>query len=217
VNGRNLRKNMLQTFSQETCLVFDASGTVGVQRWLTSRPLKNAAAERQTVGQTKSEEGVSSIASVFFVNEADLSLVCASVVPKRTFFGGHKDEFPNVIKRIAVAHADFGHSGIALVTALTYLDANGLNLMKSKHDDESSFIGKARGCSCFILTHDMLTLFARHMASNRPNIEDLQRYYNDFYETSEPGAGEAIANGFTYLESVLSSLAEDKIAVLQIG
>jgi hypothetical protein len=40
--------------------------------------------------------------------------------------------------------------------ALTYLDANGLNLMKSKHDDESSFIGKARGCSCFILTHDML-------------------------------------------------------------
>jgi hypothetical protein len=124
---------------------------------------------------------------------------------------GAPDEFWDVLGREAITRIEYSWSGDVLATLLPYLDAQGIDLVHSDHDEV------ALEGSVLVLTSDHRE---RYWARLDPSAFDgavLQRYYEEFNETAAEDVGYAMLDGIAFLRDTLAPLEPATVAVLIIG
>jgi hypothetical protein len=160
---------------------------------------------------------VSSIARAVLIPIDQVEAVAKAAVPKRSFFGGAKDEFEATLTRLGGTLAVFEYSGHVLATVLPYLLENGADLVHSEYEAVASAISSARGCSCFVLTREMRKQTSSTLDALDTDEEALAEYYEEFTESEEPDVGPAMVAGIAYLRTALDATKSDKVALLIIG
>jgi hypothetical protein len=130
---------------------------------------------------------------------------------------GGADEFWDVLARETSTRIEYGWSGDLLVTLLRYLDEQGIDLMRSDHDQVAASISRTRESSVFVLTSDHR---ARYVARLDPSAFDgavLRSYYEEHKEPAAEGVEYALLDGIAFLRDTLALLRSTIVAVLIIG
>lgn len=133
---------------------------------------------------------MSATASLFLLPKSAFDGLREAAVPKKQWLGSAKDTYWAYLKQHGRSVADCPWSGYALGTVLDWLEEeHRLDLMKSSHDELSTFLSTARGA-----THYVLAIEHRHAHLERLDpsafaAEEFRGYYNEFHGTDEPDVG----------------------------
>jgi hypothetical protein len=161
---------------------------------------------------------MSAIASFLRVRESDLQGLREAAIPVKRLFRAPRDGFWEYLRARAEPVLEFGGSGHIFGTLFSFLDEKrGIDFMKSRHADLATFLSTTRGSTCFFLTVDHRD---RHRDALEPKSfdgADLRAYYNDFNETDEPAAEEAMFDGIKALRAALDAVHKDSVVFLNIG
>jgi hypothetical protein len=168
-------------------------------------------------GLTQWSKRASAIGQSFVISESALPIVQAAASPRKRSSGGTSDEFWDVLGREATTRIEYSWSGDVLATLLPYLDEQGIDLLRSDHDEVASTISQTRGGSAFVLTSDQRD---RYLARLDPSAFDgavLRRYYEEFNETAAEGVDYAMLDGIAFFRDTLASLQSTSVAVFIVG
>ncbi len=159
---------------------------------------------------------MSAVATFIRIAILDLPKIREAVVPKKGFFGGVKDVFHDTLQKQGREVASYQWSGYVLATLLPFLDEQGLDLMKSEHDELSKYVSEKRQTTCFVLTnsHKKHLPQLQHQSFSEAALRD---YYNEFNRTTESDIGKAMLDGIQVLNESLKSVDENSVVILLIG
>jgi hypothetical protein len=151
------------------------------------------------------------------ISESALPIVQAAASPRKVIVRGTSDEFWDVLGRETITRIEYAWSGYVLATLSQYLDAQGIDLMHSDHDEMASTISRTRAGSVFVLTSDHRE---RYVARLDPSAFDgavLRRYYEELNETTAEGVDYAMLDGIAFFRDTLEPLESAIVAVFIIG
>jgi hypothetical protein len=159
----------------------------------------------------------SAIGRSFVISESALQIVQAAARPPKGIHRETTDEFWDVLGRETITHIEYSWSGDVLATLLPYLDEQGIDLMRSDHNEVASTISQTRAGSVFVLTSDQRE---RYLARLDPIAFDgavLRRYYEELNETAAEDVGYAMLDGIAFFRDTLAPLQPAIVAVVVIG
>jgi gluconate kinase len=159
----------------------------------------------------------SAIGQSFVISASALPIVRAAARPRKRILRGTSDELWDVLGRETITRIEYAWSGDVLSTLLSYLDEQGIDLVRSDHDEVASTISQGREGSVFVLTSDHRE---RYLARLDPSAFDgavLRRHYEEFNETAAAGVGYAMLDGIAFLRDTLAPLDSAIVAVFIIG
>ena len=113
--------------------------------------------------------------------------------------------------------ADYEWSGFILATLLPYLDEQQIQLMKSEHDDLSTFLSQTLQATCFIFTDAHRQAYASRLVPESYSEQALSAYYNEFNATDEPDAGKPMLDGIRAFRQSLSAVDGNSVIVFTIA
>jgi hypothetical protein len=178
--------------------------------------LANCRAARSDSRPTPWSKRGSAIGRSFVISESALQVVHAAAGrPKR--IEGAADEFWDVLGRETIIRIDYSWSGHVLTTVLRYLDEQGIDLMRSDHDQVASTMSQTRDASLFVLTSDHRE---RYLARLDPSAFDgavLRSYYEELNEIAAEGVDYALLDGIAFFRDTLAPLRPTVVAVFTIG
>jgi hypothetical protein len=151
----------------------------------------------------------------FVISESALQIAQAAAAPPKRIDCG-ADEFWNVLGLETITRIEYGWSGNVLATLLRYLDAQGIDLMHSGHDQVASSISQTREGSVFVLTSDHRE---RYLARLDPSAFDgamLRSYYEEFNKMEAAGVDYAMLDGIAFFRDTLAPLDSAIVAVFII-
>ena len=151
---------------------------------------------------------MSAIASFTKLPRTSLSGLCEAATQ-----GG----FETFLRQQGKPVANYKWSGYVLATLLPYLDEHQIQLMKSEHDDISTFLSQTLQATCFIFTDSHRQVYASRLAPESFSEAALRDYYNDFNATDEFDAGKSMLDGIRALRQSLSALDGDSVIVFSIA
>ena len=160
---------------------------------------------------------MSSIASFIRLPKSAVAGLRDAAVPQKRIFGGLKDTFHDFIEKNGEEVASYDWSGYVLATLLPYLDEQGINIMKSEHDELSRFLSEKRQSTCFILTISQKEKYVGRLEAASFSVDALRDYFNEFNATKESEIGEAMLDGITCIRESLESIDDSSIVLLEIG
>ena len=111
---------------------------------------------------------------------------------------------------------DYEWSGFILATLLPYLDEQQIQLMKSEHDDLSTFLSQTLQATCFIFTDTHRQAYVAKLAPESFPEQKLREYYNEFNATDEPDAGQPMLDGIRAFRQSLSAVDDGSVIVFSI-
>ena len=155
---------------------------------------------------------MSAIASFIRLPNSAIQGLRDSAVPKNG-----RDTFHDFLEKNGKDVASYDWSGYVLATLLPYLDEQGIDLMKSEHDELSCFLSEKRQATCFILTNAQKEKYLGQLGSGSFSEEALRDYFNEFNATEESEIGNAMLDGITSLRESLESIDEGSVVLLSIG
>jgi hypothetical protein len=160
----------------------------------------------------------SAVGQSFVISESALPVLQAAARPRRDDLPATAAEFCDVLRRETITRIEYGWSGHVLITLLTYLRDQGIDLVHSDHDDVAAAISQTRERSVFVLTPDHRE---RYLARLDPMDFDgavLRRYYEEFNATAPAeGVGYAMLDGIAFFRDTLAPLRAAIVAVVVIG
>jgi len=148
----------------------------------------------------------SAIGRSFVISEVELPIVQAAADPRSP---GRLDRLLDVLSREAITRMEYSWSGSVLATLLTYLDEQGIDLMRSRH--------KMREDSVFVLTSDHRNRYLARLDPSDFDGAELRRYYEQSNETAAEGVGYAMLDGIAFFRDTLAPLDSASVAVLIVG
>jgi hypothetical protein len=104
----------------------------------------------------------------------------------------------------AITRIDYAWSGDVLVTLLSYLDEQGIDL-------------RTRDGSVFVFTSEQRERYAARLDPSAFDGADLRRYYEELNETAADGVEYAMLDGIAFFRDSLEPLEPALVAVLVIG
>jgi hypothetical protein len=110
----------------------------------------------------------------------------------------------SVLTRETIARVDYAWSGDVLLTLLSYLAEQGIDLM-------------TRDGSVFVFTSEQRERYAARLDPSAFDGADLRRYYEEFSETAADGVEYAMLDGIAFFRDTLEPLEPALVAVLVIG
>jgi hypothetical protein len=114
------------------------------------------------------------------------------------------DASSDVLARETITRIDYAWSGDVLLTLLSYLDDQGIDLM-------------TREGSIFVLTSDQRERYVSRLDPSAFDGAVLRRYYEEFNETAADGVEYAVLDGIAFFRDTLEPLEPTLVAVLVIG
>jgi hypothetical protein len=159
---------------------------------------------------------MSAVASFVILPVASLEELRSTAVPKKRFFGGHRDDMPHFLSQTGRAVVEFPWSGHVIATVLVYLKGLGIDLMRSSYHELGTFLSKSRGVTAFIISNDQRIQYSDAL-QRAFSEEELCAYYNQFNEASETGAGRPMLDGIVALRDALSATNADSVVLVTIG
>lgn len=161
---------------------------------------------------------MSSIASFKKVNKAALEGLAKAATPRRTFFGGTKDEYPNYLSANATDVARYEWSGFVLATLLPYLEERyGIDLMHSEHNDLADLLTNQRQATCFIFTDTHRANLLDRLKPEEYPIAEMRDYFNEFNASDEQEIGIAMRDGIKAIRDSLAQVDPQSVVLLSIG
>ena len=124
---------------------------------------------------------------------------------------GAPDDFGDALRRETITRIEYSWSGDVLATLLPYLDAQGIDLVHSNHDEV------APEGSVLVLTSDHRERYWARLDPSEFDGAVLQRYYEEFNETAAEDVGYAMLDGIAFFRDTLAPLESETVAVLIIG
>jgi hypothetical protein len=160
---------------------------------------------------------MSAIASFTLLPKSALPELREAAVPKKGFFGGVKDRFPDFLRARGREATSYAWSGYVIATVLPYLEERQIDLMKSEHDDLSSHLSRARKSTCFIFTPAHKRAYLDRLSPASYSEAELRDYCNEFNGSSEAEAGKPMLDGIRAIHDSLRQLDDDSVVLLHIG
>jgi hypothetical protein len=161
---------------------------------------------------------MSAIASFVLFPKSGFAGLRAVALPKKRWFGGAKDEFPDFLQQHGREVVDYSWSGYVIAVVLPFLDEKrGVDLSKSAHDDLASYLTEKRGGSWIVLTADHKRSHLAKFTPEEFSPEEVRDFYNAFNETKEAEVGEAMLDGIRAIHDGLSAADDEHIVLLHIG
>lgn len=160
---------------------------------------------------------MSAIADFILVGQNHLKELREAAVPRKGWFGKTKDRYFDVLGSRGTKLTAYDWSGYFFATLLPYLDEKGIHIMKSEFDELSTFLTDARCATTFILTDQHKRDYLTKLDPKDYDKDTLRKYYEEFNETEEPEAGQAMLDAITVLQENLRQLEPSKVIILGIG
>ena len=148
----------------------------------------------------------SAIGRSFVISEVALPIVQVALGRRSP---GTSDRLRDVLGREAIARIEYSWSGAVLATLLTYLDEQGIDLVRSDH--------QMREDSVFVLTSEHRERYLARLDPSEFDGAELRRYYEQSNGTAAEGVGYAMLDGIAFLRDTLAPLESAGVAVLIIG
>ena len=148
----------------------------------------------------------SAVGQSFVISESALPLVQAAA-----------NEVWAVLRRETITRLEYSWSGNVLATLLAYLAGQGIDLVRSDHDEVASTIARACEGTVSVLTSDHRE---RYLARLDPSAFDgaaLRHHYERFNETTAAGVDYAMLDGIAFFRDTLAPLEPAIVAVVTIG
>ena len=125
--------------------------------------------------------------------------------------------FHAFLERHGTPVADYKWSGFILATLLPFLDEQQVQLMKSEHDELSTFLSQTLQAACFIFTDAHRQAYASRLAPDAFSEATLRDYYNEFNATDELDVGQPMLDGIRAFGQSLSAVDGDSDIVFHIA
>jgi len=159
---------------------------------------------------------MSAIASFIRFPKSVLRGLREAAVPEDESLGGESDYFYDFIDENG-EELEFYGSGYTIVTLLSFLDENGVKLMKSEYDDLVRYMYEKREELCFVFTSSHRSEYCEKLDRNAFSESMLRDYYNKFNATNETEIGTAMLEGIQCIRESLESIDDDSVVYLRIG
>ena len=160
---------------------------------------------------------MSAIASFILLPKSALPDLREAAVPKKSFFGGVKDRFHDFLRARGREATIYDWSGYVIATVLPYLKKRQIVLMKSEHDELSSYLSNERKSTCFIFTPAHKQAYLAQLSPESYSETELRDYCNEFNGSSEADAGTPMLDGIRAIHDSLRQLDDDSVVLLHIG
>jgi hypothetical protein len=132
--------------------------------------------------------------------------------------GATSDGYYDYLRQNGQRVSEYRWDGFLLATLLVCLQQkNGIDLMKSEYDELAANLTKARNATHFIFTPAHKSAFSSRLDPKLFSESEVRDYFNQFNQTSEQWAGAAMLDGVVALQSCLSALDDDSVAVFSIS
>jgi hypothetical protein len=158
---------------------------------------------------------VSSIATTTAIPLEALDVVRAAAVRRKSILPGEKDEFPLALARHGRALELFEHPGQLLTTVLAFLAARrGVDLQRSRHDEEARAISRARGSTFLFLGEEHVPLAGMLTdAEVEATTAELAAFAG---ASAGPEVGEAMCEGIRFLRRAVEAVGPGTVVLLAI-
>jgi hypothetical protein len=160
---------------------------------------------------------MSAIGQTYVTPKSSLPTIESAATPRKRLLGGNVDEFWEVLGRESVGHIEYGWDGYVLATLLPFLSEQGIDLMTSEYAEAATAISNARDATAFVVTDRHRQQYLERLKPERFDDAALQRYFEEFNQTTADGVGAAMREGIAFFRDSLAALNSTTVGVFIIG
>jgi hypothetical protein len=161
---------------------------------------------------------MSAIASFLRLSEDDLSGLRDVAALEKLSPESFGDRFSDYLRKRGEHVVELAWPGYVFGTLLPYLEErHGIDLLRSRHDELVNFLSATRETFFLVLTRDQQVAYLDKLRDTPFDTPSLCAYYNEFNETDEPDAGEAMAASIDALKTALAAVHKDSVVLMEVG
>ena len=147
----------------------------------------------------------------------ELGSLRSHAIPRRSWeWAAAKETYHDYLDTKGKVLDSYRWPGDFLVTAVSFLNDKGIQLLETKHGELAEFLSEERDDTHFLFTNDQKKKYLEEINKGSFTDVELVAYYEDFFKTTDSDAAQAMREAIEYISMVLSKLNEKKFAVIEI-